>query len=153
MSNQYLSGGDKLQQALRDLADKLSDGGEVQVGFFPDATYPDGTSVALVASIQEFGALSRGIPPRPFFRNAIADHGGEWADEIGPLLQSTGYDTTKTLRLMGKIMVADVQQSIIDLTDPPLTPATIKRKGFDTPLIDTGQMLKSVKAVVSGEEA
>ena len=44
----------------------------VRVGFFSTAKYDDGTSVANVAGIQEFGAPAVGIPERPFFRQSIA---------------------------------------------------------------------------------
>lgn len=50
-----LSGGAKLEEYLKGLAAKVGQGGTLQVGFFEDATYPDGTPVALVAATNEFG--------------------------------------------------------------------------------------------------
>ena len=92
-------GGDKLENALRDVAARLGGKKTLRVGFLEDATYPAGkpkalraaykarkkagekgavggalygTSVAMVAAIQNYGAPRAGIPPRPFFNNMIA---------------------------------------------------------------------------------
>jgi len=56
-----IRGGDKFEAVLRDIADKLRDGGSVRVGFLENATYPDGKPVAMIAAIQEFGAPAAGI--------------------------------------------------------------------------------------------
>lgn len=51
-----LQGGDKMKAALEEMNKKLTSANRVMVGFFEDATYPDGTSVAMVAAVQEYGA-------------------------------------------------------------------------------------------------
>jgi hypothetical protein len=43
-----------------------------------------------------------------------------------------------------------LQQSIRDTNDPPLAQATIARKGFAKPLIDTSVMINSVDYEVEG---
>ena len=139
-----LSGGDKLQKALEKIARGLKKGGVVRVGFQEGATYPDGTPVPLVAAINEFGAPSRNQPPRPFFRRMIAAKSGEWPAAIEANLKATDNDAVKTLQIVGAGIKGQLQQSIADLTEPPLAPSTIRRKGFDKPLIDTGHMLNSV---------
>jgi|ERR1041385_769773 hypothetical protein len=139
-----LSGGDKLQATLDKLARGLKKGGVVRVGFLEGATYPDGTSVPLVAAINEFGAPSRNQPPRPFFRRMIAAKSGEWSAAVEANLKVMDYDAVKTLQLLGAGIKGQLQQSIVDLVDPPLAPSTIRRKGFDKPLIDTSTMLNSV---------
>lgn len=140
-----LSGGSALDNALRDLARKLTTGQlELQVGFMSDATYPDGTPVAEIAAIQEFGAPAANIPPRPFFRNMIKEHEAEWGPTISKLLQRTNFDPRRTLSLLGEVIVGDLKQSITDTNAPPLAPATIRRKGFDKPLVDTAHMQNSV---------
>jgi hypothetical protein len=140
----YLSGGDKLTAALADIGASLGDGGAVRVGFLENATYPDGKPVAMIAAIQEFGAPSRNIPPRPFFRQAIAAHSEEWPKAITDNLKATGYDAEVTLGRVGAGIKGQIQQSITDLREPALAPATVRRKGFDKPLVDTGHMLASV---------
>lgn len=144
MADRVIIGGDKLQRALADIARKLGGNKTLRVGFLEGATYPDGTSVPMVAAIQEFGAPSRGIPPRPFFRRMIADKSGEWPKALAANLKATNYDVDLTLQRMGAGIKGQLQQSITDLTDPPLASSTIARKGFDKPLIDTGHMLNSV---------
>jgi hypothetical protein len=139
-----ISGGDKLDAALNRIAQGLKRGGTVRVGFLENATYPDGTSVSLVAAINEFGAPSRGQPPRPFFRRMIAAKSGEWPKAIEGLLKANDYDTKRVLALMGEGIKGQLQQSIVDLVEPPLKPSTIARKGSSKPLIDTGHMLNSV---------
>jgi hypothetical protein len=139
-----ISGGDRLDKALGDIARRLGRSGSVRVGFLSNARYPTGESVALIASIQEFGAPSVGIPPRPFFRNMIAAKSGEWPEAIRLNLVATGYDVDKTLARVGEGIAGQLRQSIIDTNSPPLKPATIARKGFSKPLIDEAIMINSV---------
>lgn len=139
-----ISGGEKLAVALREMASKVAKPATLRVGFLENARYPDGTPVAMVAAINEGGAPSRGQPPRPFFRRMIAKHVGEWPSAIGDLLKANEYDAAKTLDLTGAAIAGQLRQSITDLVDPPLAASTIRRKGFDKPLIDEGIMLASV---------
>lgn len=133
-----------LSRALADISRKLGSASTLSVGFLENATYPDGTPVAMVAAIQDFGAPSRGIPPRPFFRNMVAEKSPEWPKAVGDLLMATNYDVQKTLTMTGEAIAGQLRQSIVDTNEPPLAPATIARKGHATPLVDTGHMLASV---------
>lgn len=56
MATISLSGGAGLQAKLAEIAKKLGDGGTLRAGFLENATYPDGTNVAEVAAVQEYGA-------------------------------------------------------------------------------------------------
>lgn len=51
-----LKGGTKLLKELRLVSEKLNKAATVGVGFYAKSTYPDGTPVGYIASIQEFGA-------------------------------------------------------------------------------------------------
>lgn len=145
MASRVMSGGDKLEAYLSKMATNLTNASSVKVGFLEGATYPDGTPVALIASIQNFGAPSQGIPPRPFFSNMIDKHGGEWGDDTAELLMRTNGDAAETLGLMGEHLSGQVRDEIIATNEPPLKPATIARKkGRTKPLIDTSVMLNSV---------
>jgi hypothetical protein len=139
-----IGGGDKFAEALRSRGNSAGRARTVRVGFLKGATYPDGTSVALVAAINEFGAPSRGQPPRPFFRNMIAEKQAEWPKAIAALLKANDFDAERTLDLVGQAIVGQLQESIQKLVDPPLKPSTIARKGFSKPLIDHGVMIRSV---------
>lgn len=139
-----INGGDKLEARLAEIARRLKHGAVVKIGFLEGATYPDGTSVALVAALNEFGVLSRGQPPRPAFRNMIAEKKNDWPASIEKLLEANNYDAERVLMLMGEGIAGQLRQSIIDIMEPPLVPSTIKRKGFDKPWIETGNLLQSV---------
>jgi len=139
-----ISGGAALEAKLAELARKLQRGAVVRVGFLENATYPDGKRVAMIAAIQEFGAPSRGIPPRPFFRNMVAAKSREWPRAVEGLLKSTSYDARLTLERTGAGIAGQLRQSIVDTNDPPLKQATIDRKGSSKPLVDTGHMLNSI---------
>lgn len=121
----------------------------VDVGFFSTARYPDGTPVAAVAAWNEFGTPT--IPERAFFRGAL--HGSERA--ISPILRA-GIDPKdmalddRTAGLIGEVMKARIQSSIVALRDPPNAPATIARKGSSSPLVDTGVLHGSVDYRVTG---
>ncbi|WP_312990828.1 hypothetical protein [Atlantibacter hermannii] len=147
------SGGDALERKLAEMAEKLGEGKVLRVGFLENATYPDGQQVAMVAAANEFGNPANNQPPRPFFRNMIADNKDNWPDDIGRIAQATGFDGEQTLGLMGEHIKGQLQQSIRELMEPPLSPVTIEKKGFDKPLIDTGHMLNSVDYDIrDGEE-
>jgi hypothetical protein len=148
-TTRYLSGGDKLEARLAEIAAKLGSGAEVEVGFMSDATYQDGTSVALngtsvalVAALNEFGTSK--APPRPFFRNAIAANSDKWPVNVATALKANGYDPAKALDLVGQEIQEEIQDSIRSNTPPPNAPSTVARKGRDKTLIDTGFMLDSV---------
>ena len=49
------SGGAKIKARLAEIAKMASKGELLRVGFLENATYSDGTSVAMVAAVQEFG--------------------------------------------------------------------------------------------------
>lgn len=139
-----ITGGDKLSAALAEIAQNASKAAEVDVGFLEGSTYPDGTSVPMVAAIQEFGSPANNIPPRPFFRSMIQEKSPEWPGAVAGLLKDNDFDAEKTLRQAGEAIKGQLAQSIIDTNSPPLAAATVARKGFDKPLVDTGHMLHSI---------
>lgn len=144
-----MKGAEGVQAKLDEIAKNLREAASLRVGFLENASYPNGTSVALVAAVQNFGAPLRGIPPRPFFSNMIKEHQNEWPDQAAQLLRKTKYDVKTTLKQMGEVIAGELRQSIIDTNEPPLAPATIARKGFDKPLIDTSHMINSISYEVS----
>lgn len=99
--------------------------------------------VAQVAFWQEFGT-EKGIPPRPFFRNFIADQMPTWAQKLGMAARYTGYRPKQMLEILGADMKGHLVESINILQDPPLSDRTVKEKGFSKPLIDTAVMIRSV---------
>lgn len=139
-----IRGGDKFQKELQRMAGAVRSADYVKVGFLAGATYPDGTPVAMVAAIQNWGAPRANIPPRPFFSNMIERKSPEWGPATGALLVANDYDAAKTLEQVGQAIAGQLRQSIIDTNDPALAPSTIKRKGFSKPLVERGIMLNAV---------
>lgn len=142
---------DKVMEFLDGAGSELSSK-QLKVGFLRGATYPDGTSVPMVAAANEFGNPANNQPPRPFFRNAIADNESKWQESMASLVASGG-DSENSLSLLGEIIADDIRGSIRQFTSPPLSPVTVARKGFSKPLIDTSHMLNGVDYEVSDIES
>ena len=66
--------GINLNAALKSIENKVG-----KVGFFEGAKYDDGTPVAYVAAIQEFGVPEKNIPSRSFMRSTISEQRETWA--------------------------------------------------------------------------
>lgn len=113
----------RLKVALENLGDKTG-----RVGWFPSAKYPDGTSVATVAAIQEFGAPGKNIPPRSFMRTTMREKVGKWRElaESGARAIMAGNATTGTvMEGIGLQAQGDIARKITEITSPPLKPATV----------------------------
>lgn len=141
-------GGTRFLKVLEQMAAGVQEASEVDIGFLEGANYPDGTPVALVAAVQEFGAPRRNIPPRPFFRTMITEKSPEWGPAIGALLVHNNYNASRTLGQVGVAIEGQLQESISGFSGAPLSPKTVAAKGFDKALIDTGVMFRSVSSVV-----
>lgn len=125
------------------------EGLEGKVGWFESAHYPDGTAVAYVATIHEFG--TEHIPARPFMRPAVQDNGPEWMQLLGQGAQRAAEGSISARDVLEMVTLkaaGDVAKKIEAVTSPALSPVTIKRKGKAKPLIDTGQMFQSVTGKV-----
>lgn len=150
-----LKGGAKLDAALERLARKLERGGTLKVGFLEGATYPDGTPVAMVAAIQNFGAPARGIPPRPFFTNMIAEKSERWASALAAMLKRNDWDLDKTLNQMGAGIKGQLQQAIVDTNAPPLSAITLmlRKMRYENPDLEvTGATVgEAARRVAAGE--
>lgn len=181
-------GGAKLEEVLRKIEKQATEGGVLRVGFLEGRTYPDGTPVAYIASVQEYGGTANipehditlyrsinektgefnkqgrfvkksksnfstthrvkahtiTIPPRPFFRNAIEKNSKEWGATLAKIMAANGYNVQNGLTQMGEVIKGQIVESILDMKSPQLAASTVKKKGFDKPLIDTRVMIDSV---------
>ncbi|HHT9074227.1 TPA: hypothetical protein ACT5CI_002916 [Edwardsiella tarda] len=141
---------DKVMDAL-DAAESALQSLQLKVGFIDGAKYPDGTPVAMVAATNEYGRPENNQPPRPFFRDAIAEHESEWSEKIADGIKA-GVPVDQVLSAVGEVIVADIRKSIATLMEPPLSPATIhhrrtrKKLQNDStkPLVDTKEMIRDV---------
>ncbi len=135
------SGGRKILEKLEGIAKKAGISVEVNLGF-EDAYYPDGTSVRKVAETNEYGSATQ--PPRPFFRNMVAEYKSTWSPFLAKELKKNGYDIEAAMAKLGDMMTVQLKQSIMDTNSPPLAESTIRRKGSDKPLIESELMYDSV---------
>ena len=122
MATVRITGGDKLAARLQEIAQRLSTGATVEVGYFPDAMYPDGTYVAFVAALSNFGTGK--APPRPFFSNAVVKHSPEWPEQIAKLLKANDMNAAQSLGQMGAVIADEITQSIFDFDSVPNSPVT-----------------------------
>lgn len=132
-----MKGGDGLQKALKDIAKKRSL--KARVGILESMTYPDGEYVAQVGYWNEYG--TERIPPRPFFRKAIADNRKVLPKLIGKLLKNNDAETA--LKLGCEHMVDELKQSVMTWSDPPNAPSTIKAKKYNAPLRGNYKLLRN----------
>lgn len=138
-----MRGGGKFKKVLANLVAKAAVKAVTQAGVIsPTATYPDGTKVAQVAAWNEFG--TERIPPRPFFRQTVAENSGKWRDQATHLLKANRYNVKLTLGQMGEVMRGDLVQTISTFSEPPNAASTVVKKGFNAPLRDTGTLLRSI---------
>ena len=99
-----------------------------RVGFFPNAVYEDGTNVAYVAAIQEFGAPEVSIPARPFMRPTIEQHKADWSEQMAAGLRASvkgNANADQVLFAVGALAASDVQQTIETSSYEGLSPVTI----------------------------
>lgn len=161
-SKNAVIGGKRLTLALKSIEDKIVNAGVLRVGFLEGARYPEtttkrfleavgskakpkivaGISVAQAAFWNEYG--TKRAPARPFFRSTIQKQSPTWGDRLGKAVKAMNYDGQKALALLGQSMRDDVESSIAQWTEPGNAPLTIKIKGFDKPLVDTGVMQRAV---------
>lgn len=118
----------------------------VRVGVLESATYPDGTPVAMVAFWNEYGTKTS--PVRAFFRTTVSDQKKNWVLSVQNLMKMHD-DPKKVMGLIGEHMRGQIVQSINTWTDPPNAPYTVAMKGFQKPLVDTGQLMRSISFEVN----
>ncbi len=141
---------------------RLADSSHVTVGIHDDQSNGEGLSTAQVGAFHEFGI---GVPQRAFLSTTIdekADDIAEFADKVyfGPLIEGRA-NAKVSLGLLGEFAQRQVQKTIRDgRSDWPALAESTKRKkasslsgrkassfvgGDGNPLIDTGQLINSIR--------
>lgn len=150
-----ISGGDRLAQRLRSLRGRLSRNSNVYVGVPQGAgQYEDGTPIAVIAAVHEFGSADGHIPERSFLRAPL--RGGQ--DRFKQIFQAglpqvvSGEMTMfQLLSQVGAAGVGTAQEAIAEGIDPANAPSTVEQKGSSTPLVDTGRLRQSITHVVGDD--
>jgi hypothetical protein len=150
-------GAERIRLLLANVSDKVG-----KVGFFETSKYEDGTPVAYVAVIQEFGAPEQGIPPRPFMRPTVEAKTGDWQEiaRRGAVAMLDGKASgEQVLEAIGIKAAGDIRRTISQVTTPALAQSTVDARrnaradkqtvgGLTKPLVDTGTLINSVQSVV-----
>ena len=170
MAAKHIKGGKKLKAFLRKA--KAAKGvGQMEVGFYSTAKYPDGTPVTNVAAWNEFGfeskyfpvqskdgtwifikrAKPKPIPERPFFRQAVAR------------MDDRCFRADRTVLTPGRWWLPGAPPHALGwrhklkcgivlhrLQEPANADVTKEIKGSSNPFIDEGFMRQSVTFRIDG---
>ncbi len=137
------SDGRKFQKMLKELADL-----QVRIGFQQGEAFQDGVDMCDIAAWNELG--TEHSPSRPFLRKSVDEN----VDKINGFLQSKkqdlirGESAEQVLKEIGIFQKDLVQEKITEGSFVPNAASTIRKKGSEKPLIDTGRMRKSVNYVI-----
>lgn len=125
---------DKLQDDLKRVGNL-----DLKVGIF------DNPELALIARANEFGTLT--IPERSFLRSTVEKHRLKYQRLVQVALRKTveqGIDPEVLLKVIGRQVVTDIREMMLDIQTPPNAPSTIAQKGFNDPLIDSGALARGI---------
>ncbi len=126
-----------------------------KVGWFSSAKYGDGTQVAYVAAIQEFGSPERSIPPRPFMRPAVAENEKKWKDLAGQQAREIlAGNLSADDAMLGLTSAAEsaVYKKIVSIDSPALSQITLGLRKLKTkPEYKSGE--KKITGATVGEVA
>lgn len=135
---------------MRDLQ-KL-DGMEVVAGILKDSGKAEnGASYVDIATWNEYG--TRRIPSRPFIRISADTNRQTWTKIAQQCVNGVidGDSPRDAAQVVGHRMVEDIRKVFGDKSKlAPNAPSTIKKKGHDKPLIDTGKLKATVNYRVEG---
>lgn len=132
----------KIDKQFKDISEK-----KIKIGITGDEKSEDGTYVRDYAFWNEYGTSK--IPARPFFRTALIfpKARGEVNDYVEKTLKEVlkgNITGLKSLDKIGLYCKGRVIKSISSGNWEPLSESTIKNKGKSKPLVDKGNMIKSV---------
>lgn len=103
-------------------------------------------SLVEVATFHEFGTVH--TPERSFLRGTIAQEKSALnaaTVKIFKDVSTAKIHWKKGLSILGELIQSKVVSRIRSGIEPELAPETIKAKGSSKPLIDTGQMVQSIR--------
>lgn len=136
--------------AIRDIQKRMNDVA-VSVGIHASAGVHKESKgklkVAQVYAYNEFGTELIDERPtlRPTMRIQRQKYFGIMSVIALKALTVQGYDVRIQMGKLGEVAQNDVRKAIRDLDSPPNAESTIKAKGSSNPLIDTGQMINSIR--------
>lgn len=133
-----------LRAAVRGASGTIQIGVNENLHLNADGTY-DLTNAELGA-IHEYG--TEHVPQRSFLRAWVDERQDEIKAKVAYSLRSTleyGAPWAEVMGDFGKWAVEQVRQRIKNGLEPANAESTLKRKGSDKPLIDSGQLLAAIE--------
>lgn len=138
---------DKLKKDLQQL-----DNIKMKLGW--DSTHygPENDNLphAFVAQMLEEGTEK--IPPRPFMRVGLKQELKTDTKAFAMMIQSvtSGKSALSAAKTASPAFVAMLKKIMNEWSSPPNAPGTVAEKGFNNPLIHTGELRDSVQVKVEG---
>lgn len=117
----------KIEAALNKIPEQFKDK-VVQVGIPSGKFYEDGTSVAYVAAIHEYGAPEAKIPARPFFQPTIQAKKSEWVAILKQGVKQVANGSASAedaLDLVGITASKQIEETVANIYAPALSPVTV----------------------------
>ncbi len=151
-------GGARLYNALKQIDSKVA-----KVGWFESSKYENGTPVAYIATIHEYGVPEKNIPMRPTMRPTMQAQRAQWASlaQAGFTGVFRGTETASTaMEKIGAKAAGDIRKAISQLHTPPLKVKTVKARlrgkkqgrvvslTIAKPLVDSGMLLNTLTHTV-----
>jgi len=168
MSVKDINNTDKLLKTLQQLYKK-----DIDVGVLEESS----AKMKMIATVQEYGCdikitekmrgylaavldfrprrskLYINIPERSFIRAGYDENKNFIANQTEKLLVKViEQDITpeNACNVLGAVAQGKIQKFAIDLKSPPLHHVTVRAKGSDNPLVDTGELIRNIRYKVNG---
>lgn len=130
-----------------------------ELGWTPSEVYGsnhDNLPMAQVANWIEEGVASQNIPPRPYMRvglrNALKK--GENKQQFDMMVKAVldGRSAMQAYRSSSNAFENTLRKVMLDWDNPANAPLTVALKGFNDPLVETGELIANVNFKVGKAE-
>ncbi len=122
-----------------------------QAGYYDNKHPTAGISYAYLASIHEYGTRDGRIPQRDFITRAYLDWATSIKDDAEKAARDIIYRGVPVRTALKKIAdegAVFITNAAYSFDSPANAASTIRKKGFDNPLIETGKLANGVKTKV-----
>jgi len=118
------------------------------------STEQDGITLAGIGAVQEFGSIDGRVPERSFIRMPLETGQKQIEEQVSPTMQKDMAEGNikhifQNIGIAGEARIQEAFETGGFGEWAPNAPSTIEKKGSDSPLIDTGNLRKSVTSKVS----
>lgn len=102
-------------------------------------------TVATIGAINHFG--NNKTPARPWLDVGVESGKKQYIEVIQETINKKG-DLNDALNIVAVLAQSATQQYLVDLKTPANSPKTIKAKKSSNPLVDSGQLVQSIKSKI-----